>query len=386
MRQEPKAVATMVERRQVLFLIPSLQGGGAERVIATLLRHLDRTKFRVALAVVNMRDAVFLSDVPEDVELIDLDSSRVRYALAKIVRLIWKRRPDVVLSTLGHLNLALAILRPFLPNDVRYVARETIMVSASLPLYRMTRLWSWGYRFFYRRFDMVICQTDVMRDDLVGNYRLPSGKAAVIHNPVDAKRIRQLATAFLPASFERAIDEAGCATVQLVSAGRLSHQKGFDVLIEALALCRNPDLRLTILGDGPLRGDLERLAAEQGVAQQVRFLGFQENPYPFFANADAFVLSSRFEGFPNVVLEALACGTPIVATPAVGGIKEILEAVGGCVLAESVTAAGLARALEHVPRGRRLPEAVVAPYAMDRIARCYEHELSARSPSSPHCS
>ena len=185
MQQEPKVVATVVEQRQVVFLIPSLQGGGAERVIATLLRHVDRTRFRVALAVVNMRDAVFLSDVPEDVELIDLGSSRVRYALPKIVRLIWKRRPDVVLSTLGHLNLALAIVRPFLPNDVRYVARETIMVSESLPLYRTTWLWSWGYRFFYRRFDMVICQTDVMRDDLVVNYRLPSGKAVVIHNPVD---------------------------------------------------------------------------------------------------------------------------------------------------------------------------------------------------------
>jgi glycosyltransferase involved in cell wall biosynthesis len=128
------------------------------------------------------------------------------------------------------------------------------------------------------------------------------------------------------------------------------------------------------------------LAAQQGVAQQVRFLGFQSNPYPFFANADAFVLSSRFEGFPNVVLEALACGTPVVATPATGGIKEILAAVEGCVLADSVTAAGLARALEHVPRGRRLSEAAVDPYAMDRITRRYEQELSACSPSSRHCS
>ena len=376
----------MDQRRQILFLIPSLRGGGAERVVAALLRHLDRTKFRFALAVVDIRDAVFRADVPEDVELIDLGSSRVRYALPKIVRLIWKRRPEVVFCTLGHLNLALAILRPLLPDNVRYVARETIIVSENLRLYRTTRLWSWGYRFFYRRFDLVACQTPSMRDDLVANYRLPLDKAVVIHNPVDAKRVRELATEFLPRGFDRGVGEASRAPVQLVSAGRLSHQKGFDLLIEALALCRDPDLRLTILGDGPLRGDLERLAAEQGVAHQVRFLGFQKNPYPFFANADALVLSSRFEGFPNVVLEALACGTPIIATPAAGGIKEILEGVEGCVLADSVTAAGLARALERIPRGRRLSESVVEPYAMDRITRRYEQELFAYSPSSRHCS
>src|SRR5438874_636849 len=101
-------------------MIPTLAGGGSERVLVTLLRHLDRTLFIPTLVVIDTRNAVFLNDVPSDVTLIDLGCTRVRYALPKLLRLIWRRRPDVVLSTLGQLNLALAILRPLLPNRVRY--------------------------------------------------------------------------------------------------------------------------------------------------------------------------------------------------------------------------------------------------------------------------
>ena len=88
----------LYRRRQVMVLIPSLRGGGAERVIVALLRHLDRTKFRLMLAVVDMREAAYQDYVPNDVELIDLGCSRVRYALPKIIRLIWQQRPEVVFS------------------------------------------------------------------------------------------------------------------------------------------------------------------------------------------------------------------------------------------------------------------------------------------------
>ena len=110
----------------------SQRGGGAERVIVTLLRHLNRLDFRLGLAVVDMRGGGYRDDVPEDVEFIDLRCTRVRYALPKIMRLIWQRRPDVVFSTLGHLNLALAMLRPLLPNGVRYIGREACIVSETL--------------------------------------------------------------------------------------------------------------------------------------------------------------------------------------------------------------------------------------------------------------
>jgi len=369
-------------RHHILFLIPSLRGGGAERVIVTLLRHLDRSRFRLTLAVVDLRDAVYRDDLPQDVELIDLGCTRVRYALPRIATLIWKRRPDVVFSTLGHLNLALAIIRPLLPNRIRYIARETSIVSETLRGYSLSGLWRLAYRQFYCRFDTVVCQSRYMRDDLVGNFAFPSIKAVVIHNPVDTDRIRRLAaenvlTGMMPDGKNYAIP-----VIHLVAVGRMVPVKGFELLIEALALCRDPRLRLTLLGEGPLRKELETLAASRGVAGQVRFAGFQKNPYPFFAQADAFVLSSRFEGFPNVVLEALACGIPVIAAPAPGGVREILKGVGDCVIAEAVSSDALASAINHWKASgmKRLDaNVVVAAYGIDRVVPRYEDVVGASS-------
>ena len=154
-------------RRSILFILPTLAAGGAERVVVTLLRRLDRSRFRLALAVVSLKRAAFLDEVPKDVELINLGGRRVLATLPAIVRLIRNRRPDVVFSTLGHLNLALASIRPMLPNDVRYVAREASIVSENIRDELFPWLWAFAFRRVYRRFDAVICQSKWMRDDLV---------------------------------------------------------------------------------------------------------------------------------------------------------------------------------------------------------------------------
>jgi glycosyltransferase involved in cell wall biosynthesis len=157
--------------------------------------------------------------------------------------------------------------------------------------------------------------------------------------------------------------------------GRLVKAKGFDLLIEALGLIANPSLFLTLLGEGPLLEELRDQAKARGLGKQIRFVGFQKNPYAFIARADAFVLSSRYEGFPNVILEALACGTPVIATPAVGGTKEILEGLDGCLIAKSVSAEGLAEALSSFVYGKRLSSDVIEQYAIGRIVNFYEQQF-----------
>jgi glycosyltransferase involved in cell wall biosynthesis len=360
---------------KVLFLIPTLTGGGAERVITTLLRHLDRSRFRLTLGVIDMRGAVFQEDLPPDVSLVDLGSARVRFALFRIIRLVWSVQPRVVVSTLGHLNLALTILRPFLPSGVRIIGRETIVVSEGLSEYHMPRVWKTMYRVLCKRLDHVVCQSTDMQNDLAQKFFVPPERMTVIHNPVDIVAIRTLAGESIES--ENTDNSRHPGTIQLVAAGRLAYQKGFDLLIEALALCNDPRLRLQILGDGPLAVELADLASRLGVADQCQFLGFRRNPYPFFSAADAFVLSSRYEGFPNVILEALACGTPVIATPAPGVGRELLASIASCELAAAVSASALADAIKRwcARDVQRVDSTVVTPFSVHKIARAYESEI-----------
>src|SRR5258708_8574767 len=162
--------------RKVLFLMPSLEGGGAERVFSMLLRHLDRSRLEPHLAVVQA-EVAYLRDIPQDVVVHNLNISRVRYALPRVVRLVWKVRPRTLLSTLRHLNLALMLAKPFLPRGTRLLVREAAIVSTVLREERThPRLWAWLYRHLYGRADAVVCLSDSMVEDLVVNFSLPREK------------------------------------------------------------------------------------------------------------------------------------------------------------------------------------------------------------------
>lgn len=134
--------------------------------------------------------------------------------------------------------------------------------------------------------------------------------------------------------------------------------------------------RLTLLGEGPLRPALEQLAKQRGVADRVRVVGFQKNPYPFLAQADAFVLSSRYEGCRNVVLEALACGTSVIATPSPGDVADIAELAGGVLLASAVDAQSLSVAIKRFIGGeRRIGSITLTPFHVDKIVDQYQKLL-----------
>lgn len=355
-----------MHRLRVLFILPSLAGGGAERVVLSLLRHLDRARFEPLLAVVDGRRDDLVGDLAPDVELIDLRCVRLRRALPAFIALLWRLRPDVVLTTVGHLNLALALLRPLLPRRAAYLARETVVQSEELRHRGASRCWHWLYARLYRRLDVIVCQSLDMQQDLVRQFGLSKHQTVRIPNPIDVERVRALAE-----PVER-VPDAG--VVHLVAVGRLVPQKGFDLLIGALATLGDQRVRLTILGEGPLRTGLTQQIRALGLQGQVWLAGYRRNPFPCIAGADALVLSSRFEGFPNVVLESLACGTPVVALPAPGGVREILEGVSGCVVADDMTERALVVALRnwlaHMPA--RVPGSAIDPYRMEHGLMQYQ--------------
>lgn len=306
-------------RRRVLFVMPNLGGGGAERVIVTLLRHLDRSRFEPHLALVRAAGP-YLKEVPADVPLHDLKAGRVRHAFPGIIRLAWKLRPQAIHSTLCEMNMAMVILRPFLPPGIRLLIREGISPGAkSVHAKKHPMVWKWLYRWLYPWADKIICVGDFVADELADNFHVPRRKLVRIYNPVDIELVRKLA--------DVAASPYQSDGPHLVAAGRLAYQKGFDILLEAMALVRNslPACGLTILGEGELRSELLAQRERLGLKEAVHLIGFQRNPYPYLKHADLFVLPSRFEGMPNAVIEALAVGTPVVASDCPGAVREILR-------------------------------------------------------------
>jgi len=347
--------------------------------MVTLIRHLDRARFEPHLALVKA-EGPYLSDVPSDVPVHDLKAGRARYCIPAVLRLAWSLRPQVIISTLGHLNLVLIVAKPLLPSGTALLVREGITVSASLKIDgQHTGIWKWLYRFLYRRADKIICQTNYMLDDLAESFRVPREKMVCIYNPVDVGYVRQLA--------EEGESPFSGSGPHVISVGRLSNQKGFDLLLDATPILREqfPEVQLTILGDGPLRPALEAQREKLGLTRTVHFVGFQRKPFPFLKHADLFVLCSRYEGLPNVVLEALILGTPVVATACPGGMEELVNYADGLRLVPmdnpTLLAESLVRALVETKNRRsgQINPRIVVNFGTGNIVPKYEALLDQMS-------
>ncbi|MFH0958721.1 MAG: glycosyltransferase [Pseudomonadota bacterium] len=305
--------------RKILFVIPTLGSGGSERVLINLLRNLDSRKFDLNLAVV-VQGGLFRSMVPKAVKVYDLNLKRVRYAAIPLMRIIKKLNPDVILSFMGHLNFLMSVLKSLIPNHIRLIIRENTMVkenvAASGPWW-----FSPMYRLLYNRADLIICQSDVMKKGLIDNYGINQDRTKTVYNLVD---IENIDSNIVDAPNPYPVD---VTFRNILAIGRLSREKRFDLLIRKFARFQKirPDTQLWILGEGSLLSDLQRLTYNLGVSDFVNFMGFQANPYIWMRHADLFVVCSAYEGLPNVLLEALACGCPVVATDCPGGTREIME-------------------------------------------------------------
>lgn len=303
------------------FILPSFAGGGAQRVLLTLLAGLDRTKFEPTL-IVFAACGPLSTLCPGDVPIVELGQRRLRNAVPALVRKLRELRPQVIFSTFGHVNLALLAARDMLPGPPRIVIREPNTPSSSLPSLAYGRLLGLGYRVLYRRADCVVCPSELIARELEGLYRIRRRRLARLANPVDAENLRRLATPPL---------RDGGSGGRFVAVGRLSPQKGFDRLVQLFAQMPST-ARLTILGDGVMEAGLRQTIADLGIGDRVTLGGFEPRPWPALAGADACLLPSRWEGMPNVALEALACGTPVIATPEAGGIVEVATAAPPSVI------------------------------------------------------
>ncbi len=326
-------------RKKIMFIMPSLTGGGAERVMLTLIKHIDKKKF-LPVFVLMKKEGRFVNVVetlPKEVEVIDLDASQARYAIFKIAKVIYQVKPDIVFSTLGYLNLLIAIIRPFYSKKIKFISRESNTVSIENKQENYPKLFDWLYKNVYNNFDLIITQSKYMRDDLVENFGTMIEKTAVIYNPVDIEHISKKSCEVEDQLYDN-------TKINLIAAGRLAPQKGFDILVEAMTYL-DDQFHLTILGEGEDKLSLENQIKQFDLEHCITLSGFQDNPYAYMSEADFYILSSRYEGLPNVVLESNVCGTPCVAFAAPGGTVEVIENGKTGILVKDFNAKALAKAI-----------------------------------------
>lgn len=328
----------------IIFILPDLETGGAERIVTTIANHLPRKKFDVKIMLLR-KEGGYLDFLKDDVEVIDLKTPRIRNSLLPVLKQILKRKPDLVFSGYGEVNAYLALFIPFF-RKTKFVARETNVVSQHV---KRTEI-----RFFYKfynNYHKIICQSDDMQHDLVQNFNIKAEKLVKINNPVDFDFITEkLAVSEKPAAYKEGFKN-------VVAIGNLSSRKGFDNLLQVFSHLKTKKILLHILGDGRDKAALAQLKRDLGL-ENVIFHGQQKNPYQYLKFADLFVLSSRYEGFPNVLLEAGACGTYSLANDCPGGIREIMLPGKNGEIFNIEDHAGFAQKILEILKSEHHPEVI----------------------------
>lgn len=335
--------------KRIAIFLPKFSAGGAERVMLTLARSFYMLYGVEVDLVVNKYSGPLVTDIPESCNVFELKCRRMALCVPAFSRYLKRRRPDVVLATLmgpiivGYFGAHLAGCK------TRFIARQANSDAYLAEALRSQGKWLGNVgqmvlRHCLRRADAVIAVSDDVCRDL-RRMKVSPRLVYTISNPIDiswviAKSHENISNEWL--------SKSRCYPV-LVAAGRLVPQKGFAELLKAIAILkRDVAVRCIILGEGPLRGELVDFANSLGIAERVSLPGAVKNPYPFFKNADLFVSSSRWEGMPNVLLEAFACGAPVVATNCPGGTSEIMSAINGGLLVEKNNPRALADGIKKI--------------------------------------
>jgi len=355
---------------KLAIFLPSLSGGGAEHAMLNLAHGIASCGYAVDLVLAQAKGP-YLNHVNGTIRLVDLKASRMLSSLPGLTRYLRRERPSALLSTLDYANVVALWARRLAGTPGRVAVNEQNTISRSAPnsARRRQRMVLPLVKRFYPWADYIIGNSQGVADDLVKVTGLPRKRIHILYNPVMTPEAREKARAPLNHPWF----EAGQPPV-LLAVGRLTRQKDFPVLLQAFAQVRQTwPARLIILGEGPDRSSLEALVNQLGVEHDVSLPGFVTNPYAYMSRASLFVLSSRWEGLPTVLIEALYCGSPVVSTDCPSGPREILRDGQYGQLVPVGEADALARAIERTLAGKtpKPPSESWKPYELETVVSQY---------------
>lgn len=330
--------------QRVVFILPDLSSGGAERVTLNVMQRLDRSKFNPVLFLIK-NQGVYWDEVPTDVEVITAlkAGERIRWHLLKLIRSLCQviQRDNIVIGAMEYDSIFLAALAAKIRGCP---AVGWFRVDAGYWADRFSLLRSCIIRWLFPALSAFVAVSQGVADSINKAYPWLPIRVQVLYNPLDVDYIRRRAelSAGIP------VGRKGIPVI--IGAGRLEYAKHFDLLIKAHAelLARGIQQELMILGEGSERPRLESLINDLAVNDTVSLPGFQANPFAIMQQATVFVLSSRYEGLPGVLLQALALGLPVIATDCPSGPAEILESGRYGLLVPSGDLPAMTDAIEKV--------------------------------------
>lgn len=311
--------------QKIAIFVPTLAFGGVERVMVNLAEGFSERGFEVDLVAPNV-EGEFQQQVPAKVRVVHLKAGRVLTCLPRLIGYLRRERPIAVIAAMEHSSVAAIWGRAIAGVPTRVIATvhtnltEIVKHAPSAKVRLVPLVCQW----FLHRADAIVAVSQGVAEDLAAHAPKTYLRTKVIYNPIITENILLAAKE----TVEHPWFQPGQPPI-ILGAGRLVPQKDFATLLRAFAIVKQQrSTRLVVLGEGPERQRLEALAAVLGVAQDVCLIGFEPNPYKYMSRAAVFVLSSAWEGFGNVLVEALASGAPVVATDCRDGPREILTAIG----------------------------------------------------------
>lgn len=363
----------------IAIFVPSMNGGGAERVMSTLANQFFARGFSVDLLLASVQGP-FLADINPGVRVVDLQAGRVSRALFPLIGYLRRERPATMLAAMSHANVIAILARSLSRVRTRLVVseRNTPVVAPGIPIGFRARINGLLVPFAYRFADGVCTVSEGVSAALAQITGLPRSRVVTIYNPFDLEGIARRGS--------EPIDHYWFSNKEspvILGVGRLSAQKDFPTLIRAFSTLRQTHrARLLILGEGEDRATLKALIDSLGLTENdVQMPGFAKNPQRYMARCDLFVLSSLFEGLPGVLVEAMACGAPVVSTNCPSGPDEILEGGrwGRLVPVNDVQALAQAMAASLDTPRSGLPDVRrrAQDFAMDRSVDAYLKLLGA---------
>lgn len=304
-------------------MISSLSGGGAENICVSLANSFAKNGWNVDLVILNLYNEAYLNRLSDNVNLIVLNVDHARYSIIPLLKYIYNNKIKTALVFNYELTVVLVIIRFLFKFKMKIISRNINTFSIKMKEFRQKNIWT-NYlvrpliRYFYHKTDHVVNQCEAMRDDLIREFPKLQHNSSTIYNPLPVN----ISDYTKNHNFKKINKEN-----YLLCVGRLEKQKAFHFAIEAFAAIANkfPDLRLKIVGKGSLEQDLKQKAIDNFIENRVDFEGFQKNIIPYYLYAQGTILTSIYEGYPNVLIESIAMNTPVVSFNCPSGPSEIIK-------------------------------------------------------------